>query len=107
MDWLEEGQGSCQDVCSPDCEEREERICDSLTGQDHLRKLMVDWGYESTLPHNRPPPFSMSYVVHVVVGVIILGAGVRFEIKISTFTSLWKECQELGLQFLFLGFIRS
>ena len=73
MEWEE--RDSCADICSAECEKREERICDNLTGEDHLIKLMVDWGYESVLPHNRPPAFTMSHVVHFAYGIIVCIAG--------------------------------
>ena len=75
MDWEEEGINSCVDVCSAECETREEGICDKITGQDHLMKLMIDWGYEAILPQNRPPVFTLSHVIHFAIGIVIVAAG--------------------------------
>ena len=75
MEWEEEGKNSCLDVCSSECESREERICDKMTGQDHLMKLMIDWGYEAILPQNRPPVFTISHLAHFLIGIIICAAG--------------------------------
>merc|ERR1711915_872888 len=75
MDWLEDEPDSCKDICSETCESREERVCDKLTGEDHLLKLLHDWGYEDILPPNQYHPVPLSTVAHIITGVIILVAG--------------------------------
>ena len=75
MDWLEDEPESCKDICSETCESREERVCDKLTGEDHLLKLLHDWGYEDILPPHQYHPVPLSTVAHIITGVIILVAG--------------------------------
>ena len=76
MDWEDTGPGSCQDVCSTECDTREEQMCDKLTGEDHLKTLMIDWGYEPILPENQTPEFYLPHVIHFIDGIIILAAGI-------------------------------
>ena len=50
-------------------------MCDKLTGEDHLKTLMIDWGYEAILPENKAPEFALHHVIHFSLGIIILAAG--------------------------------
>ena len=87
--WNEAKENMCQDLCAPDCHDREERICDKLTGEDHLKKLMIDWGYEGVLPENKPPEFETSHTAHFITGIIILGLGKESSVANNNISSIF------------------